>query len=135
MKNYFGKFGPGWIITGIALMLVYILLTTLSRSALWPGAVATSFFVGLIFIFGPFFFGFLGFTRFFAWMVSWGILVVLEGLLEQYVFNVGANGSESLGPVMLLFLPIFVIVGIADEIRYRIKSRKLKENGQQKIST
>ena len=119
MKNYFRKFGSGWLVAGIAFMTIFIVWETLSYPPSWPGAVTTSFFASLIFIFGPFFFGFLGFTRFFAWMVSWGILVIFEGLLEHYIFNVGANGSESLGPAMLLFLPIFVIVGIADQYRVR----------------
>jgi hypothetical protein len=82
MKNYFRKFGPGWL-----------------------------------------------------WIASWLVLYILDGLIEKYIFGAGAGGTESLGPVMLLALPLFVIVGIADEIRYRIKLRKLKETGQQKIST
>ena len=120
-------------------MVIFILWNILSAPVLRPQVVSsfyiTSFLTGLIFVFGPFFFGFLGFTRFFAWMVSWGVLVILNGLLDMYVLDAGAGGTESLGPITLLALPLFVIVGIADEIRYRIKSRKLRESRQQKIST
>lgn len=125
MNNYFEKFGFGWLITGIALMLVYIIAGVLSTSVLWFGRIMTLFFTGLAFILGPFIAGFLGFTRFFSWMLSWGVLVILNGLVDKYLLGVGAGGSEYLGPVMLLALPLFLLIGIADEIRYRVKLRKV----------
>ena|SRR3990167_8249041 len=126
MNNYFRKFGFGWLIIGIVLMLIYIIAGVLSTSDLWFGRVMTLLFTGSIFILGPFIAGFLGFTRFFSWMLSWGVLTILNGLVDKYLLGAGAGGSEYLGPVMLLALPLFLLIGIADEIRYRVKSRKVQ---------
>lgn len=59
-------------------------------------------------------------------MLSWGVLVVLNGLFDKFVLGAGSHGEEYLGPAMLLALPIFVFIGIADEVRYRIKLKKNK---------
>ena len=125
MNNYFRKFGFGWLIIGIALMLIYMIAGVLSASVLWFGRIMTLFFTSLVFILGPFIAGFLGFTRFFSWMLSWGVLVILNGLVDKYFLGAGAGGSEYLGPVMLLTLPLFLLIGTADEIRYKVKSRKI----------
>ena len=106
-------------------MLIYMIAEVLSASVLWFGRIMTLFFTSLVFIFGPFIAGFLGFTRFFSWMLSWGVLVILNGLIDKYFLGAGAGGSEYLGPVMLLALPLFLLIGIADEIRYKVKSRKI----------
>ena len=125
MNNYFRKFGFGWLIIGIALMLIYMIAGVLSASVLWFGRIMTLFFTSLVFILGPFIAGFLGFTRFFSWMLSWGVLVILNWLVDKYFLGAGAGGSEYLGPVMLLTLPLFLLIGTADEIRYKVKSRKI----------
>ena len=113
MGNYFKKFGIGWLIAGMAFVAIY--------------AVVNGFAVApqsLIFLFGPFVFGFLGFTRFFAWTLSWEILVILSDI-GYYLFYTGPKGGESLGSPVLLLLPLFLIIGIADEIRHWVKSRKV----------
>ena len=63
------------------------------------------------------------FKRFLLWMLSWVVLVILNGIFDEFILGAGSHGEEYLGPAMLLAFPIFLVVGIADEIRYRIKSR------------
>ena len=113
IKKYFRKFGLGWLITGIAFVAIYAVIN--------PFAVGPE---SLIIIFAPFVFGFLGFTRFFAWIVSWEILVILSDVAYN-TFWAGAKGGESLGSPLLLTLPLFLLAGIADEIRCRIKLRRV----------
>ncbi len=56
-------------------------------------------------------------------MLSWGVLVILNGLFDKFWLGAGSHGQEYLGPAMLLTFPIFFLIGVIDEIWYRIKSR------------
>ena len=123
MGTYFRKFGSGWLIVGFGLMLVLALVQMLSVPVLWPGRIASILLISLIFAAGPFIAGYFGFTRFFAWIFSWCILYFLGNFLLGLSLAPGGN-SENIGSPLIFTLPVFLLIGIADEIRCHFQSRR-----------
>lgn len=125
MRKYFKKFGLGWLVAGFILTVIVGGFDVLISSGNIDQMIK-AIRIGFFFIFCLFFAGFLGYLRFFLWVFSWEILYVLNGLVDKFIFRAGANGTEYLGPVMLLAMPLFLIIGVVDEILYQIRSRKIK---------
>lgn len=124
MNNYFGKFGRGWIMAS-ALFIVLLVVSNIGAAYKinfldHPSAILMILLFGVV----PSALGFFGLSRFGMWLVSWQTLYILDLLYETFVMHVGARGEESLGPIMLLPLPIFFLIGLVDEIIYRVRLKK-----------
>lgn len=105
----------------MVLLVVSNISATYKINFLDPSAILMFLLFGVV----PPALGFFGLTQFGKWLVVWQTLYVPDVFYEVFIAYVGANGEESLGQIMLLPLPIFILVGIVDEAIYRVRlSRK-----------
>ena len=140
LKNYFKKFGIGWIVVGLVLSLLLFTLSWIESVNYYKKSILqnTERFASIgknlpkfnfsyvlsisltltLLGFVPFLIGFFGLIRLFWLLIGWVIVYFLVALLESG--SVGSYGLLFIIPLLILVS----IIGIIWEIFHHIKLKK-----------
>ena len=121
LKNYFKRFGIGWIILGLIFSILFILVNVFTLN-LWAGRILSILIIGIFFVFTPFLLGFFGLVRLFWLLVGWVFVYILLSSLAT-----SSSSGEKIPPYPWLFLlPVALLIGIIWETIHYFKLKNKK---------